>query len=191
MQVVVVQGMACMGKSTLCKELETLLCDCKWFSLDSYKEAFWDRFGFDSVEEREEQSSLAVKICFYDIHRCIEKGKYDYILIDYAFKGKLFDDLKKYLSDWNVPVKTLYLVPSNYEEHRKAWVQRSRDFSRRHPGHGASSYCNGVGDGYTNEYKDKFFSSMGCIGNTLQITVNMNPYNRDIPIEDIVSFIKE
>lgn len=191
MQVVVVQGMACTGKSTLCKELETVLGECKWFSLDAYKEAFWDRFGFDSVEEREEQSSLAMKICFYDIHRCIEKGKYDYILIDYAFKGKLLDDLKAYLSEWNVSVKTLYLVPSSYEEHRKAWVQRSRDFSRRHPGHGASVYNSGVGEGYINEYKDKFFSNMECIGNTLQITVNMNPYNRGVPLDDIISFIKE
>lgn len=191
MKVIIVQGMACVGKSTLCKELETILGTCRWVSLDAYKEAFWDRFGFDSVEEREEESSLAIKICFYDILRSIEKGSYDYILIDYAFKGKLLEDLKEHIKEWGVPVKTLYLVPSDFEEHRKAWVQRSRDFTQRHPGHGASVYNYGVGEGYVNEYKDKFFPNMECIGDTLQIMVDINPYKRLVSIDDIVHFIKE
>ena len=59
MEIVIVQGMACLGKSTLCKQLEEDLPNCKHFSLDEYKENMWDKFGFDSVEQREYQSELA------------------------------------------------------------------------------------------------------------------------------------
>ena len=59
MQIIIMQGMACLGKSTLCKQLEKDLQNCKHFSLDEYKEKVWDKYGFDSIEEREQQSKLA------------------------------------------------------------------------------------------------------------------------------------
>ena len=38
MKIIIVQGMTCLGKSTLCKQLEKDISSCKHFSLDEYKE---------------------------------------------------------------------------------------------------------------------------------------------------------
>ena len=55
MKIIIIQGMTCLGKNTLCKQLEKDLPNSKHFSLDEYKENMWDKFGFDSVEQREHQ----------------------------------------------------------------------------------------------------------------------------------------
>ena len=74
MKIIIIQGMACLGKSTLCEQLEEDLLNCKHFSLDEYKENLWDKFGFDSVEEREKLSSLARELFYKDITDAVEKA---------------------------------------------------------------------------------------------------------------------
>ena len=91
MKIIIIQGMTCLGKSTLCKQLEKDLPNCKHFSLDEYKENMWDKFGFDSVEQREHQSKLARELFYSDINEAVRKVLYDYILIDYAFTNKYWN----------------------------------------------------------------------------------------------------
>lgn len=190
MKIVIVQGMSCLGKSTLCKQLEKDLPNCKHFSLDEYKENMWDKFGFDSVEQRDHQSKLARELFYSDINDAIRKALYDYILIDYAFTDKYWDELLDNLESCSGAVKTIYLKPTDLQEHKKIWETRSRDFSVRHAGHGATHYHEGVGTDYVNKYDTKVFIEMPTVGPTLEVNVSFNPYSRSVMYKSIVSFIK-
>lgn len=189
MEIIIIQGITCLGKSTLCKQLEKDLPNCKHFSLDEYKENIWDRFGFDSVEQREHQSKLARELFYSDINETIKKAMYDYVLIDYAFTIKYWNELLGNMANWNASIKTVYLKPTNLQEHKKIWETRSRDFSVRHAGHGAIHYHNGIGTDYVNTYEDKVVEDMWTIGPTLEIQVSFNPYSRNLPYNTIMDFM--
>lgn len=190
MKIIIIQGMTCLGKSTLCKQLEKDILNCKHFSLDEYKENMWDKFGFDSEKQRESQSKLAKELFYYDINEVIREKLYDYILIDYAFTDKYWNELLENITNWNVSVKTIYLRPLDLQEHKKTWEMRSRNFSVRHAGHGATHYHNGVGSDYVNKYDTKVFENMPVINQTLKIDISFNPYSRSIPYNSIIKFIK-
>ncbi len=190
MKIIIIQGMTCLGKSTLCKQLEKDLPNCKHFSLDEYKENMWDKFEFDSVAQRDHQSKLARELFYSDINEAARKALYDYILIDYAFTNKYWNELLENLANWNSLVKTVYLRPTNLQEHKKLWETRSRDFSVRHAGHGATRYHLGMGGGYVNEYDTKVFQDMPTVNQTLTVDISFNPYARSVSYNAIVDFIK-
>lgn len=180
-----------MGKSTLCKQLVKDIPNCKYFSLDEYKENMWDKFGFDSSEQREYQSRLARKLFYSDIGEAVKKTLYDYILIDYVFTNKYWNELLGNLGNWNVPVQTIYLKPIDLQEHKRIWETRSRDFSVRHAGHGATRYHNGIGSEYVNKYDDKVFENMPTINQTLKVDISFNPYSRSVSYSSIIAFCNE
>lgn len=174
MEIIIVQGMACLGKSTLCKQLEEDLPNCKHFSLDEYKENMWDKFGFDSVEQREYQSKLARELFYKDINEAVKKALYDYILIDYTFSEKYWDELLNNLTNWDGRAKTIYLKPANLQEHRKIWEIRSRDFSVRHAGHGATHYHDGAGVDF--QMQDIHSTTDGSLGENPLIANIVNKF---------------
>ncbi len=190
MKIIIIQGMTCLGKSTLCKQLEKDLPNCKHFSLDEYKENMWDKFGFDSVEQREHQSKLARELFYSDINEAVKKALYDYILIDYAFTNKYWNELLENLANWNGLVRTIYLKPTDLQEHKKIWEIRSRDFSVRHAGHGATHYHDGIGTDYVNKYDTKVFEEMPTTNQTMKINISFNPYLRSVSYNSIIGFIK-
>ena len=189
-KIIIIQGMTCLGKSTLCKQLAKDLPNCKYFSLDEYKENIWDEFGFDSIEQRDHQSALARELFYSEISEAVKKMLYDYILIDYVFTNKYWNELIKNLTNWNVPVKTIYLKPIDLQEHKKIWETRSRNFSVRHAGHGATHYHNGIGSDYVNKYDTKVFEELPTTLQTLKINISFNPYSRNVPNSSIIDFIK-
>lgn len=94
------------------------------------------------------------------------------------------------MTSWNGLVKTIYLKPSDLQEHRKIWKTRSRDFSVRHAGHGATHYHDGIGNDYVNEYDTKVFEEMPTTNHTLKINISFNPYLRSVSYNSIIGFIK-
>lgn len=191
MKVIIMQGMTCLGKSTLCKQLEKDIQNCKRFSLDEYKENMWDKFGFDSVLQREHQSKLARDLFYCDINEAIKNRLYDYILIDYSFSEKYWNELLANKNYWMAEVKTIYLHPTDLQEHKKIWEERSRDFSIRHAGHGATHYHDGIGYDYVNKYDTKVFEKMPTVGTTLDINISFNPYSQNVSYDTIIDFIKK
>lgn len=191
MKIIIIQGMTCLGKSTLCKQLEKDLPNCKHFPLDEYKENMWDNFGFDSVEQREHQSTLARELFYSDVNEAVKSFSYDYILIDYVFNDKYWNELLDNMKNWDASVKTIYFKPSDLQEHERIWTSRSRDFSVRHAGHGATRYHDGVGSGYVNKYDNKVFEKMPTINQTLEIYISFTPYSRSESYDDILGFIKK
>lgn len=190
MEVIIMQGMTCLGKSSLCKQLEKDIPKCKHFSLDEYKEKMWDNFGFDSVEQREHQSVLAKELFYSDIRDVVKKIAYDYILIDYVFTDKYWYELIDNLKDMNVVVKTIYLKPTDLKEHKKIWDNRSRNFSIRHAGHGAMHYHDGIGRDYINKYDTKIIENLQTIGETIEIYISFNPYARSLSYDNILDFVR-
>ena len=45
MKVIIVQGMACLGKSSLCEKVIKHLENSIYLSVDKYKEKYWDEYG--------------------------------------------------------------------------------------------------------------------------------------------------
>lgn len=189
MKIIIVQGMTCLGKSTLCKQLEKDLSKCKYFSLDKYKETMWDKFGFDSIKQREHLSLLAKELFYCDINEVVKSQKDEYLLIDYAFTEKYWNELVDNARNWDVLIKTIYLKPIDLQEHKKIWEYRSRDFSTRHAGHGATYYHDGIGRKYVNKYDNKVFEIMSTIGETMEIHISFNPYSRNVSYNTILNFI--
>lgn len=194
MKVVIVQGMSGLGKSTLCQHLEESLPDCKWFSLDHYKERLWDEKGFSSVEEREALSRQAKGIFVKEIDEAIKSRKYKYILIDSVIKKSLWQSLSDVLYTGDkIVVEMLFLEPYNTYELQRVWVERSRDFTRRHPGHGAEVYDlkTRTGSGYDNNYQDKIniMNELVEVDDILKIKVYFNPYHLSVLFRDILAYI--
>lgn len=189
MRIILVQGMTCLGKSTLCKQLENDLPNCKRFSLDDYKEQMWDKFGFNSVEQREHLTKRARELFYSDIREVLRCKVYDYVLIEYVFTDKLWDEFLSNLGNYSSYIKTLYLKPLDLKEHEEVWKSRSRNFNIRHAGHGATQYSNGVGLGYVNNYSSKVFDKLPTIGNVLEVSIQFNPYKRSVEYNDILNFI--
>ena len=188
-KIIIMQGMTCLGKSTLCERLADEIPKCKHYSLDIYKENMWDKFGFDSVAQREHQSELARQLYYSEIAEDIRVNRYDYYLLDYVFSEKYWAELQENLNGWELPVKTIYLHPADLETHSKVWHERSRDFSVRHPGHGATHYHDGVGSDYVNKYAGKVLTSLPVTNTSLDIAVSFNPYNLSMPFKEIVQFV--
>lgn len=64
-----------------------------------------------------------------------------------------------------------------------------RDFTIRHPGHGATHYHNGKGTDYTNNYETKIYNKLPTKGEVLDIDVSFNPYGLNISFNTIKEFI--
>lgn len=190
MEIIILQGMTCLGKSTLSKSIEKSIPHCKSFSLDEYKELMWDDFGFNSVKQRKHLDTLARKLFYSDILEDIRKETYEYILVDCVFNGEYWEELIEKLRNYKGVLKTIYLKPVSLKEYEKVLKEKSRDFCVRHAGHGAICYINGVGNYHMNSYKDKIFNNMNTVGGVLQVDVAFNPYQLSKSYEDIIEFIK-
>ncbi len=190
MGLVIVQGMACLGKSSLCRKLKDDLPDCEVVSVDKYKEMLWDKFGFDSVKERDLLSVCARIIAYCNVNAVIKDKKW--VLFEYPFTPYLWKELNLWcIQDLEKAPKTIYLRPVNLLKHKLVWERRSRDFSVRHPGHGATWYHDGEGGDYVNRYDSKVFESMPTTQRCLSIDVDFEPYSLSIPYEEILQFVKE
>lgn len=191
MEVIIVQGMACVGKTTLCEKLQRDLPNCKVESFDTWKEKYWDMHGFASVDQREALSRLAWQYYLRNLQSLLGIQPYEYLLLEYPFSDKYWGDLDKLLEEYGIEARTIYLKPDNTQEHMKVWEERSRDFTQRHPGHGASSYIDCVGAGYSNNCNIKIFDKMPVTTKYLYVTVHFNPYAMSKSYDEILQYVQE
>lgn len=191
MEVIIVQGMACVGKTTLCEKLQRDLPNCKVESFDTWKEKYWDMYGFTSADQREALSRLAWQYYLRNLQSLLGIQSYEYLLLEYPFSDKYWGDLNKLLEEYGIDARTIYLKSDTVQEHMKVWEERSRDFTRRHPGHGASSYIDGVGAGYSNNFDSKIFDRMPVTTKYLYVTVRFNPYAMSKSYDEILQYVQE
>lgn len=187
MKVIILQGMPCLGKSHLLKHLGENCKNCRIFSIDTYSEALWDKYGFSSKRERDRLYENGVIDMFNDLETL--SNDIDYVILDGVFSKKREKHLEKYLESFDGDIKTIYMYPADYKEHKVVWTNRSRNFRKRHPGHGATKYSNGRGSMYTNKYEDHIHKNMKTYGEILEVIVSFNEYTLSHSYEEILQFI--
>ena len=190
MKIIIVQGNSCLGKTTLCKNIVGILPKSVVLSLDDFKEDIWDKFGFSSVEEKEKLSLVALGQCLERMRRLVKENNCDYILIEYPFKDSKFEYLLNTLLDIKVNYKMIYLQTNDTEEHLRTYINRIVEVGKRHPGHNASYYENGIGKYYKEVKVEDISFYYPYIKDTLFIEVRFNPYLLDKSIEEIIAYIK-
>lgn len=192
-KLIIMQGQTCLGKSSLCKKLKTALTNCVYLCVDEYKESYWDSYGFDSVEEREELSAKAKTDFLTDLAKYLNSEQPpEYVIVDYPFHNAFWDNLMNTINDnSNVELITLFLYPRNEEDWEKSWKRRSEDYFVRHAGHGAVTYHNSPGTGYTTDFKSIKVKGLPVIGRVMSIEVTFKPnYRLGYPFSKIIDFIK-
>lgn len=136
---ILLAGYPATGKTYLCNRILEQHPEFEIVSQDETKEKFWEKYGFDNLEEKTELENQAWAV-YYDTME--EKMKYGrWIISDYPFsgkqKGKLSDLSEKY--DYQViTVRLLGDIDTLYERSRK------RDLDPdRHLAHMVSRYHSG------------------------------------------------
>ena len=194
LKVIIIQGQSCLVKSTLCRKLSGIISDCTYLCVDKYKEKNWDYYGFDSVEERQELSDFSKMEFLLDLKKHIKEAvSGSTIIVDYSFHNTFWDSLMRIISDKpNIEIITIFLHPANEKEWEKAWRERSVDFSIRHPGHGATQYSDGKGEGYVTDFNEIKVDGLPVAGRVKKIAIDYHPnYSMHCSLMEIIQFIEE
>lgn len=136
---VLLAGYPGTGKSYLMHMIQRHYPMFHILSPDDYKEEMWDRYGFDSMEEKEADIQKAWSKYYVDME---DMMKMDIsIMSDYPFSVKQKNRLEKIAFANGYQIVTIRLsadLDVLYER------QRARDLdTTRHPGHIAGSYHKG------------------------------------------------
>lgn len=184
MKVIIIQGMSCIGKTSLMRKLATRTQDAVLFSLDIYKEKLWGEFGFKNIQEKERLTEKAKNEMFNDLQHILAEGVFEFVFLDYPFKGSKWNELIELLSKHNVIVKTVLLYTEDFESHKILWSSRDR-----HKGHGASSYVDGVSSGSKDTYEKDVVFTYPVTDNCLEVLVSFNPYKLNVQLDSILKFL--
>lgn len=193
LKVIIIQGQSCLGKSTLCRKLSGMISDCTYLCVDKYKEKNWDYYGFDSVEERQKLSDFSKAEFLFDLKKHIKEAVSDStIIVDYPFHDAFWNSLMRIVSNNpNIEIITLFLYPMNEKHWENAWRERSMNFTIRHPGHGATHYSNGKGEGYVTDFNEIKVDSLPVAGKVKKIAIDYHPnYSMNCSLTEIVQFIE-
>ena len=146
----------------------------------------WDKFGFRSVKEREQRSNDAKTNFVHDVDCIIQSDTVDYLILDYCFSDNLLQRLQAIaLNDSHF--KMIYLEPLCIDDYKTAYLTRNVS-NRRHKGHNATTYENGLGTGY--HLPDlSIIKTYPILDDTLKIFVSYEPYKQNKSKEEILDFI--
>lgn len=157
---IIITGCPGTGKSHLAGMLRNRFPGLTSLSYDSFKEANWDKYGFDSAAEKAalNRRSLAE---FYDaVAACLRAG--DDVLIEYPFNQSHVPALRRILAETGARAFTLYLHGDMEVLYRRSVDRDDRD--HRHPGHLYSAYHKGVAPGAEESCRltyDEFIADCG------------------------------
>lgn len=133
---ILIAGYPGTGKSYLCKMIIKDHSNFIIFSPDEVKEYFWDKYGFNNLNEKNHLIELSWKY-YYDKLNQLMKSEYN-IISDYPFSNKQKDHLLKLINKNKYKVITIRMTANlNILFER----QKSRDLdNKRHLGHILSKY---------------------------------------------------
>ena len=136
---VLLAGYPGTGKSYLMRQIQEAYPTFQILSPDAYKEEMWDRYGFDTMEEKEADIQKAWMEYYKDMEDMMQMDIS--ILSDYPFSDKQKSRLGQLAATHAYQIVTIRLVADLdilYER------QRARDLDdTRHPGHIAGSFHKG------------------------------------------------
>lgn len=124
------------GKTYLCNKILERNNNFTVLSPDCIKEDVWDKYGFDTLEEKEILIQKSWDIYFESLQNAMAKNKN--IISDYPFSNKQKDLLKTYSQKYNYQIITLRLIAQIDVLFER---QRQRDMDNdRHMGHILNCY---------------------------------------------------
>ena len=127
------------GKSYLMHKIQRHYPMFHILSPDDYKEEMWDRYGFDSMEEKEANIQKAWTKYYEDMEDMMHMHMS--VLSDYPFSEKQRSRLEQMASANSYQIVTIRLYADLDVLYER---QRARDLDvTRHPGHIAGSYHKG------------------------------------------------
>ena len=100
-------------------------------SYDKIKEKNWDRFGFDSVEQKDRLNAWSLEEMYLVIQNLMYKDST--ILTEYPFYQRHKGELKKLIDEYQYSAATVYLYADKRTVYERA--MRRDALSGRHPGH--------------------------------------------------------
>jgi predicted kinase len=128
---IIVTGCPGCGKSSYASRICRAFPSLQLFSYDTMKEAFFDRYGFDSEEEKDDLNARSLLKFYETLDRAMAKG--NSILIEYPFCRKHVPPLKRLISKYKYQAITVLLDGDMHEFYLR--VQQRNENPDRHPGH--------------------------------------------------------
>jgi len=137
---IIVTGCPGSGKSQFAARLIRHFASFELLSYDTLKEEYFDRFGFNSLEEREALNDRSLDTFYQLLSGAMEKG--GDLVIEYPFCRKHAAELRRLIGTYGYQALTVLLTGD-----MKVLYQRGKTRNRdtaRHPGHLVSVYHKGV-----------------------------------------------
>ena len=131
------------GKSFAAREIAGQIDDLTLISYDAIKEKEWDRFGFDTKEEKDRLNWFSLEEFNLTLQKCMREGKT--ILTEYPFYERHRDELHSLVQKYNYSAITL-LLEGDWRVIYDRGIQRDKSgnaSAKRHPGHLTNHYLLG------------------------------------------------
>lgn len=138
--IILLAGYPGTGKSYLMDMIQNEFKAFQILSPDNYKEMMWDKYGFDSMKEKDDCIQKAWDAYYEDMHNNMKKGIH--MLSDYPFSDKQKERIQGIADTYDYQIITIRLIANLDVLYER---QRKRDLDRtRHLGHIVGSYHKGM-----------------------------------------------
>ena len=134
--IILISGAPGTGKSTIAGKVMERYPDLELLSYDALKEVFWERYGFDNKEEKEEINRKSLLFFYEELGRMMQDRKN--IISEYPFYQRHRETLKNLIEQNDYQCISVMLYGDRhliYEREKR----RNRNYSR-HPAHVLNRY---------------------------------------------------
>ena len=134
--IILISGAPGTGKSTIAGKVMERYPDLELLSYDALKEVFWERYGFDKKEEKEEINRKSLLFFYEELGRMMQDRKN--IISEYPFYQRHRETLKNLIEQNDYQCISVMLYGDRhliYEREKR----RNRNYSR-HPAHVLNRY---------------------------------------------------
>ena len=192
--IILISGAPGTGKSTIAKRVMERYPNLELLSYDALKEVFWERYGFDNKEEKEEINKKSLAFFYDELDRMMQEKKD--IISEYPFYQRHREKLKTLIeqNDYRCISVMLYGDKHTIYEREK---QRNRNYDR-HPAHVLNCYHK---EDFNEDskvepivYSEEEFWKMiehkdYCLNLDEQINIDVTDYDR-LDLTDLFEYIR-
>ncbi|MBO4920100.1 MAG: AAA family ATPase [Erysipelotrichaceae bacterium] len=134
--IILISGAPGTGKSTIAGKVMERYPELELLSYDTLKEVFWERYGFDNKEEKEEISRRSLAFFYEELERMMKEEKN--IISEYPFYQRHREKLKTLVEQYNYRCISILLYGDRHVIYERE-KQRNRNYNR-HPAHVLNRY---------------------------------------------------
>lgn len=138
---IIVTGGPGSGKTYFAKRIHAAFPSFGLYPYDSLKETFFDKYGFDNLEERARINDKSLTAYYVLLDGLMEKGKD--LIIEYPFCHKHEKSLQELVTNHGYKATSIILF-GDFHVLYDRWIKRDDNDKERHPGHLYSRYHKGI-----------------------------------------------